>query len=296
MFSATRSLIVGHVLWLVLLSALSFASPEMPQAKAETPPSVSKFCYDRLSSLPGKFDKDALKEICSKVVVLDSCHSENGSPIFYYERKGTDTSSGKRILSISLIHGDEHPSGSVNRAWMIRLSHIKPRNTWRVIPIVNPDGMAAMTRYNNRGVDLNRNFPSHDWDRLAQKYWRIKTHKDKRRYPGQVAGSEKETQCIMKQIADFKPNFIISVHTPLGVLDFDGPKVHPPNFRPLPWYGIGTYPGSLGRYMWVDHKVPVLTVELHQKGLQKLSEFDHLQDMTGTVAIQASRLLQKEKN
>ncbi len=285
----------------LFFSTLAFASP--PPAAAQeltptpsTPKTVADFCYKRLSSLPGQFDKQQLKKICAKVTVLDSCESEKGSPIFYYQRQGTDKTSGKRILAISLIHGDEHPSGSVSRAWMLRLEKIKPRNTWRVIPIVNPDGMAAMTRYNSRGVDLNRNFPSKDWNRLAQKYWHLRTHNDKRRFPGESSASEKETQCIIKQISEFKPNFIISIHTPLGVLDFDGPKVAPPRFRPLPWYGIGTYPGSLGRYMWGDHKIPVLTVELHQNGLKRLSEFDHLQDITGTVAIQATKILQKNKN
>src|SRR6185437_16346647 len=103
------------------------------------------------------------------------CESENGAPIFYYQREGTDKKHGKRILSISLIHGDEHPSGAVNRAWMARLNKIEPRNTWRVIPIVNPDGMKAVTRYNAHHVDLNRNFPSSDWDKLALKYWRENT-------------------------------------------------------------------------------------------------------------------------
>jgi len=63
----------------------------------------------------------------------------------------------------------------------------------------------------------------------------------------------------------------------------------------LPWVSLGNFPGSLGRYMWIDRGVPVLTVELKQNGLKHLEEFDRLQDVTGTVAIQAEKLLKKKK-
>jgi murein peptide amidase A len=178
---------------------------------------------------------------------------------------------------------------------MARLKSIEPRNTWRVLPIVSPDGLKARTRYNANKVDLNRNFPSKDWDEQALKYWEKSTKKDPRRYPGPTAASESETKCLVQHIEDFKPDFIISVHTPLGVLDFDGPKVGNPGFKPLPWVGLGNFAGSLGRYMWVDNKVPVLTIELRgNTGIKKLEEFDHLQDISGTVAIQSGKLLDKK--
>jgi hypothetical protein len=99
----------------------------------------------------------------------------------------------------------------------------------------------------------------------------------------------------MKHLADFKPDLVISVHTPLGVLDFDGPKVSSPGYKPLPWLALGNYPGSLGRFMWRDRKVPVLTIELKgPAGVQKLEHFDLLQDISGTIAIQAHRMLENE--
>jgi hypothetical protein len=86
------------------------------------------------------------------------------------------------------------------------------------------------------------------------------------------------------------------VHIPLGVLDFDGPKVKsPPRFTPLPWQSLGNFPGSLGRYMWADRKVPVLTIELKgNEDIKKLEAFDRLQDISGTVAIQADQLNTKK--
>ena len=229
--------------------------------------------------------------MCEKVKVLDGCKSIQGTPIFYYEKTGT-AKAPKHILAKALIHGDETEAGVVAREWMIRLNKIDPRNTWRVIPIANPDGLKAHTRYNSNGVDLNRNFPTGNWEKDAIAYWKKNAHSDKRRYPGPSAASEPETKCLMSQFEDFKPDFIISVHTPLGVLDLDGPKIKPPNFKPLPWQSLGNFPGSLGRYMWKDRNIPVLTIELKQD--QELEKFDQLQDISGTIAIQADQLRPKK--
>ena len=179
---------------------------------------------------------------------------------------------------------------------MLRLEKIDPRNTWRVMPVTNPDGWKAKTRTNSKGVDLNRNFPTKDWAKQALKYWTKNMKSDPRRYPGPEAASEVETRCLMKHFDEFKPDFLISVHIPLGVLDFDGPKVKsPPRFSPLPWQSLGNFPGSLGRYMWADRKVPVLTIELKgNEDIKKLEAFDRLQDISGTVAIQADQLNTKK--
>lgn len=273
-------------------------SPAKKQVSEEvvrfTQENLSDFCQRELLELPGPYDRDLLQSACTKVKILPGCESVNGDPVFHYDKDG-ESSDSKRVLAISLIHGDEIPAGSVTRAWMSRLENISPRNKWRLIPIANPDGVKQRTRVNTNGVDINRNFPSHDWDELALKYWKTKKGSEPRRYPGPSAASEIETRCLMKHLEEFKPDFIISVHTPLGVLDFDGPKVRNPNFRPLPWVSLGNFPGSLGRYMWVDRKVPVLTIELKgSEGLRKLEEFDHLQDITGTIAIQADKLLDKD--
>ncbi len=279
------------------------SDPSAPKAAEEAAPSGPKFTQDYLSDFcerellefPGPYEKDQLKAACDKIQVLDDCESVNGDPIFHYDKVGKNGEKSKRVFAMSLIHGDEGPAGSVTRAWMTRLENLDPRNTWRVIPIVNPDGVKLKTRMNANRVDLNRNFPSHDWDRVALNYWKKRQHSDPRRYPGPSSASEVETRCIMKHLEEFKPDFIISIHTPLGVLDFDGPKVPNPNFSPLPWLSLGNFPGSLGRYMWVDRKVPVLTIELKGRdGLRRLEQFDRLQDITGTIAIQADKILQNK--
>ena len=256
---------------------------------------LEEFCMRELVDFPGPYERKKLKDVCQKIEVTPGCQSVNGDPIFHYDKMGRKEDA-KRILVMSMIHGDEIPAGSVSRAWMTRLERISPRNSWRVIPIANPDGVKLRTRMNAAGVDLNRNFPSADWDKAALFRWKTKKRSDKRRYPGPGPASEPETKCLMKAMDDFKPDFVISVHTPLGVLDFDGPKIKSPNFGPLPWTSLGNFPGSLGRYMWVDRNVPVLTIELKgADGLRRLAEFDLLQDITGTIAIQADKMNKKRK-
>jgi protein MpaA len=64
--------------------------------------------------------------------------------------------SGTRVLVVGCIHGNETAGIAVARA----LARRSPRglDLW-IVPDLNPDGVAAGTRRNAHGVDLNRNFP-----------------------------------------------------------------------------------------------------------------------------------------
>lgn len=241
-------------------------------------------CFNLLETAKGpNFKKENLQKVCAKVQVLDGCTSVNGTPIVHFEKSGYDKNK-KRILVFSLIHGDETGAGALVRYWLERLNEIDPRNDWRIVPVLNPDGYRAKTRTNADNVDLNRNFPTRDWNELAALYWKKKTSSNPRRFPGTVAGGEPEVQCAMKHIADYKPEFVVSIHTPLAVLDFDGPKVKPPSFSYLPWKSLGNFPGSLGRFMWVERNTPVLTAELRPTMPASFETFDRLQDVLGELA------------
>lgn len=282
---------MGISLLFLILSTVVFAETESPAEK-----SLSDFCVESLKALPGKSRIEELKQACSQAAMLPSCVSEKGVRIFHYDKaaKGGEKEP-KKILVFALMHGDEFPSGSVARSWMERLSTIEPRNSWRVVPIVNPDGLKNKTRYNANGVDVNRNFPSKDWDEKALSYWEKRTKKDKRRFPGNKAASEKETICSIAHIDEFDPDLILSIHTPYNVLDFDGPKIKAPAFAGMPWKTLGTYPGSLGRYMWADRLKPTLTIELSGTGVaEKLERFDKLQDITGDIAIKSEKILKDQ--
>lgn len=217
---------------------------------------------------------------------LEGCVSKEGVSIGHYQ-KDSSKPSGKNILVFAQFHGDEPQAGVLGQRWIERLERLSPSNTWRVLPLVNPDGTKLKTRMNANGVDLNRNFPTKDWEGVAQKHWETKQKKDPRRYPGPHGGSEVETQCVMKHIDEFKPHVVVSIHTPYGQLDFDGPFTKRIKMKALPWLRLGTFPGSLGHYLWDERKIPVLTIELRPDSLDKhASEFDFLQDQISYLALE----------
>ncbi len=249
--------------------------------------SIKDLCVKTLSGFASPADKDKKKsdthllaDVCAQMQVMPDCESVEKVPIYHFEKLSSKKNS-QRILVFSLIHGDETPAGSVGRFWLERLQGIDPRNSWRVIPVLNPDGLKRKTRTNANGVDVNRNFPTKDWDAKAVEYWKKEAKSNPRRFPGPSAGSEPETRCALKHIEEFKPDLIVSIHTPLKVLDFDGPKVKPPKFEYLPWKSLGNYPGSLGRYMWFERKKPVLTMEMKEDLPSSPKPFVELQDIIG---------------
>ena len=254
-------------------------------------------CESLMNSLPGKSSKEKIIQVCKKARVIEGCTSYEKRPIFHVDFL-SERVAPKNILVFSLVHGDETESGSVARRWMERLSELNSRNSWRIVPVLNPDGYLAKTRTNSRKVDINRNFPSKNWHELAHKYWNDKVKRDPRKFPGEKPGSEVETLCAMSHIEQFRPDFVIAVHTPYGVLDFDGPGISKPRFSYLPWASLGTFPGSLGRYMWADNQVPVLTIELRVDNmgfLQNMDSLDVLQDLSGSVAVTAGATARSKK-
>lgn len=173
-----------------------------------------------------------------------------------------------KVLVIGGIHGDEMSSVSLAYHWL-GLAKAPPSDAplsiqWRFIPSLNPDGLFAKPgrRTNANGVDLNRNFPTPNWARDAKVYWEQRTRRDPRRWPGSKPVSEPETRFLMEQMDSFKPNLIVSVHAPYGVLDFDGPSVPPSRLGRLYLDQVGIFPGSLGNYAGVHRRIPVVTIEL----------------------------------
>ncbi|MFN3454108.1 MAG: M14 family zinc carboxypeptidase [Pseudobdellovibrio sp.] len=242
--------------------------------------SLSDFCVNSLKAYKSYKKEDDLVKACMQVVQMQGCSSVQGKPIYHVEKKGK-TEKAKNILVISLIHGDEIGAGSLGRYWMERINEIDPRNTWRIIPVANPDGAEKKTRTNSDGVDLNRNFPTKDWQSDAAQFWKNKSKGAERKFPGDKAASEPEVNCLINHINDFKPDFVVSIHTPLNVLDFDGPKVKAPHYSYLPWRRLGNFPGSLGRYLWVEQNIPVLTTELKYDLPKTEGVFEQLQDVIG---------------
>lgn len=185
-----------------------------------------------------------------------------------------------KVLLFGGVHGDEYSSVSIVFKWMKILDkHHSGLFHWRVIPLVNPDGLLrkGSTRFNANGVDLNRNFPMPNWLKLTQDYWIKKTGKNARRYPGPSALSEPESQWLYKEIEAFQPDVMVSVHAPHGIVDYDGPREAPNKLGKLQLNLLGTYPGSLGRYAGTELKMPLVTIELPYAGIMpKPKEVSHI--------------------
>ncbi|MDR2637818.1 MAG: succinylglutamate desuccinylase/aspartoacylase family protein, partial [Zoogloeaceae bacterium] len=150
-----------------------------------------------------------------------------------------------RIFLIGGIHGDELTSVSIVFRWMDWIAEPQANKYhWRIAPLANPDGLLARParRTNGHGVDLNRNFPTPDWSRDALSYWSKRTDRDPRRYPGTGPMSEPETRWLTQEIRDFRPDVIVSVHAPYGILDYDGPMQKPRRFGHLNLSQLGVYP------------------------------------------------------
>lgn len=111
------------------------------------------------------------------------------------------------VVLISTMHGDEPDTRKILQ--ILRDGRpIHGINLW-VVPTYNPDGLAAGTRKNARGVDLNRNYP-YNWADLDGNY-----------ESGPKPASEPETRAMMRFLKDVKPRWILSFHQPLYGVDTD---------------------------------------------------------------------------
>jgi hypothetical protein len=215
--------------------------------------------------IAGRLPSLTTQQCRDTALVAGDGRSVNGLPLWFRDIAPAHAPERLRVLVLGGIHGDEMASVSLVFDWISRSLKLNDEPIyWRMVPLVNPDGLLHQPsrRMNAHGVDLNRNFSTPDWDVQAKNYWVGRTGKDPRRFPGPNAMSEPETRWIQKQIELFKPNLIVSVHAPFGVLDFDGPPPVPGKLGSLYLDQVGIYPGSLGNYGGVVLQVPVVTIEL----------------------------------
>lgn len=202
---------------------------------------------------------------------ISSGQSNNQAPILYKEYPPLpERQPLGRVLLIGGIHGDEYSSVSIVFKWLRTLDQYHSGLFhWHIVPLLNPDGLLQKEsrRMNATGVDLNRNFPMPEWQNSTLAYWVNQTDRDPRRYPGPSAASEPEISWLVREIAEFRPDVIVSVHAPHGVVDYDGPEDGPYKLGRLYLNLLGTYPGSLGNYAGVQNKIPVVTIELPFAGI-----------------------------
>ena len=257
---------------------------EMPVSTIEKPhkKTTREFC-DAVNSRFQRFSWFKITCNPDRWEIFD--YTSMGNPLFYQEFGFNNPDTSRPVnLMLCGVHGDE-PIGIYQCFHMVReilfdnpelLTHFR----LVIAPIVNPDGFFANTRYNANGIDPNRNLPTKDWDRSAYKNWG-KYKKNPRKYPGKKSGSETESNFQTFLINKYRPDKIISLHAPLGFLDFDGPgdrkhhnlvrvehrakflglNIEANTNKFLKLVDFPFFPGSLGNYAGNERKIPTYTIE-----------------------------------
>ena len=111
------------------------------------------------------------------------------------------------VVIVGSIHGDE-PAGMRVVDRLMGLAPPAGGDLW-LVSTVNPDGLAAGTRANAAGVDLNRNFPD---------LWEP-SEPGTKTYSGPSAASEAETRAFMALLDDIDPAVVVVLHQPLNGVD-----------------------------------------------------------------------------
>ncbi len=170
-------------------------------------------------------------------------HSVQGRPIVVVHSGAADPA--VKVLVVGDIHGNETAGMAVVRR-LLRQGAPIGAELW-VVPTINPDGVAANTRGNAHGVDLNRNFV-YDWASLSGG-----------EYSGTGPLSEPEARAATRLIRRIQPDVTIWFHQPFGIVD--RPPGNPfvarrySRLSGLPMATLpGRYPGSASR--WQNRTYP----------------------------------------
>ncbi len=178
--------------------------------------------------------------------------SVRGAPI-EAERIGPE--SPIQTILFGAIHGDEPESAELCRRF---LQVARPNIATLVVPVANPDGLAARTKDNARGVDLNRNFDARNWSAAHPPGY----------FPGAAPLSEPESQALASLIEKFRPRILVAVHQPFRCVNWDGPAEKLAarmsaacGYPAVASVGYPT-PGSFGSRYGVDAQLQVITLEM----------------------------------
>lgn len=190
-----------------------------------------------------------------------------GRPIEMYSFGAVE--GGRPVIVMGAIHGNETASADVSRGLLAELMSDSRAATDGVggvpvvvIPVANPDGLAAGTRTNANKIDVNRNFPSQNWGQRPR---------GRKFLGGQTPANEPETIALMNTIERLRPRLIITVHS-IGdgkhCNNYDGPASaiaeamsRENGYPAVPTIGYPT-PGSLGNWGGNDRQIPMITLEL----------------------------------
>jgi protein MpaA len=158
-----------------------------------------------------------------------------------------DPEASRKVLVFGSIHGNETAGASVARK-LERMPAPAAADLW-IVEHLNPDGVAANTRQNAHGVDLNRNFPNR---------WRTLGRRGDPTWSGPRPLSEPETRIARAVIRRLRPAVTVWFHQPRALVDRSGGDVRIERAFArrvrLPLRHIVPYPGTATR--WQNHRFP----------------------------------------
>lgn len=134
-------------------------------------------------------------------------YSVKGRPIVAYYYGG----GGTTILFTGGMHGSEPSGQQTMQAWAnyldVHAPEIPAGKQIVIVPNTNPDGIAAGTRLNANGVNIDRNFATSDWRTDIQV-----AGGTLRGGGGSAAMSEPETRAIANLTSQVNPSLEVSFH------------------------------------------------------------------------------------
>ena len=172
----------------------------------------------------------------------------------------------KKILIIGAIHGDEPQGEFLIENFLAGFPDFDDK--FLFIPCLNPDGYDLETRTNANGIDINRNFPTKNWEKSDMK---DKNGEPNRYWGGNEPNSEIETQFVINIIEKYLPALIITLHTPFKIVNFDGDAREIAEkiaeifgYKVKESIGYPT-PGSFGTWAGIERKIPIITLEMDEE-------------------------------
>lgn len=185
-----------------------------------------------------------------------------------------------KVIVIGCFHGDE-PQGKL---LIDSYTNCVKDSNLLFIPCLNVYGYQNNTRLNENGVDLNRNFPTKNWEH---------TQKDNF-YGGKFPASEIQTRFVIDIVEKYKPELILTLHAPYKVVNYDCSGNYDKdilisiskimNYPIEESIGYPT-PGSFGTWAGIEKGILTITLELDEnvpiKELEPLvfNVFKYLEDV-----------------
>lgn len=166
------------------------------------------------------------------------------------------------ILLIGRFHGDEPEGEYILEKLIEKLKTDKFTSSYNIyiVPCLNPSGKKLFTRGNSNEVDLNRNYPTKNF--LPDS---VNPHTKK--LSSGTPASEQETRNMMTWVEKISPVRILSIHSDLHLVDYDGParqlaeKVSLDcGYKLVDNIGYPTN-GSFGTWAGIEKQIPVITLE-----------------------------------